>query len=133
MAGSAAPIYAATPKCSANLITTAGDVTGTNVATVMTAGANGARVERVLYAAVGTTVAAVWRLFVHDPVSGDDWLIEEYSVPAVTASGSTTIVQGDSLRVGPGKPLFLPAGWSLTANTSSGSSQVTVTAIYGDF
>lgn len=82
--------YAATPRASAVLVSTANanrDGTGT-IATVFTAGANGSRVDDVSIKATGTTTAGMIR-FYRSLDNGSTWkLLREVQVTAITPSGS---------------------------------------------
>lgn len=125
------PNFSATPQAATAVISTANtnrDGTGT-IATVLTAGASGSRIERVCVRATGTTTAGMVRLFTHDGTNAR--LLEEIPIAAQTPSG-TAPAYGADLVFGDVRPLFLPTGWSLRASTNNAESFV-VTAFGGSF
>ncbi len=136
MAANIEPIFPLSPKLSwgADLQTanTAKDGTGT-VSTLMTAGANGSRVDYVRIRATGTNTATVFRLFVNngsDPtVAGNNVLFTEATVAATTLSEvaalAETTVQLD---------LALPAGYRLTAAIGTTvAALLKASCAYGDY
>ena len=90
MAVTATPIFTQTPKNAFGQTATANtnrDGTGT-IATVVTAGANGAKVFTIVVEATVTTTAGTVRLY-HSNDGGTTWRVfEEITVPVVTASAS---------------------------------------------
>lgn len=99
---------------------TAKDGTGT-VATLFTAGADGARVERIRARAIGTNVATVLRIFINngsDPsVAANNILYAEMTLAATTLSEAATL----TLQELPNTvdttafPIVLPAGYKILA------------------
>lgn len=104
------PSYAASPLMQVAQISTANtarDGTGT-IATVVTAGTNGCRIEEVVITATGTTTAGVVRLFINDGTNTR--LLAEVPITAITVGASTpgftarltfanlVLESGDSLR-----------------------------------
>ncbi len=110
----ASPQYAATPKIGIGQLSTANanrDGTGT-IATVLSAGASGTRVERAMIKATGTTTAGMVRLYIHDGANAR--LFAEVPVQAVMPSASTPAFE-DEVVFEDG--LVLPTSYSLRAST----------------
>jgi hypothetical protein len=127
-----APAFAATPRCAVVQATAANanrDGSGT-IATLLTAGASGSRIERVRIQAAGTTTAGVVRLFIHDGSSAR--LIREAMVTAITPSTSIAAFSADVDFSGPDQVLVLPTGYSLRVSTHNAET-FNVFAIGGDF
>lgn len=122
MAANTIPIYTLTPKIAySGLIQTANtakDGTGT-VNLIFTAGANGARVERVRSRAVGTNVATVLRIFINngsDPTSAtNNVLYAEKTLAATTLSEAAELALNElpTTTDPTAFPLYLPAGYRL--------------------
>ena len=130
------PIYVATPKIGfgTNLTTanTATDGTGT-VSTLMTAGANGAFVEKVLVRHLGTNVQTVVRIFMNNgstnATAANNRLIREITVPANTLNQTAASLATDI-------PINIPlqAGYTLTATVGTTiAAGLALTTIYGDY
>ena len=102
------------------------DGTGT-IGTVVTAGAQGSRVDLVRAVSTGTTTAGVVRIFVHD--GSAYYLVKEILVSAVTPS---TTVEVESLEWAPTEPIILPTSWSLRASTHN-AEEFDVTVYGGDY
>lgn len=123
--------FASTPRVSGVTIATANtnrDGTGT-LGTVITAGANGTRIDRVRVQATDTTTAGRVRLFLYN--GSVYFALEELPIAAVTVSATVSgavaeVVFGDQ------RPLTLPTGWSIRAATNNAES-ITVTAYGADF
>lgn len=77
------------------------DGTGT-MGTLLTGGANGTRVDRILVKAAVTTTAGMIRIFVHDGTNSR--LYREIAVSAVTASATVAAWEGELLT----PDLYLP-------------------------
>lgn len=108
------------------------DGTGT-LATLLTGGASGTRIERVNVKAISTTTAGVVRLYIADSQGTPNIrLVAELLVTAITPSTTVKTWEGELVRTD-GQPLFLiPAGWTLRASTHNAESfDALVTA--GDF
>jgi len=116
------PIYVATPKIgfgSINLTTanTATDGTGT-VSTLMTAGANGAFVEKVIARHLGTNVQTVVRIFINNgstnATAANNRLIREVTVPLNNISQTSASLAIDI-------PINIPlqAGYTLIATNGT--------------
>lgn len=122
-----APVYAATPRCSAVTISTAAsnNRTGTSSSTVFTAGSNGSRIEEVRMKAQGTTTAGTVRLYIHNGTSF--FIISETAYPSVSVSSSTASAEYTVSF----SNLVLPSGYSLRANIESGTWDIV--AFGGDF
>lgn len=122
------PQYAATPRASFVVLSaanTARDGSGT-LETVITAGANGTRIERIIIQATGTTTAGQVRLWLHDGTNGR--LMQEVLVSAITASGTVLAFRAEASTA---PYLVLPTGWSLRATTHNAEGFV-VTALGAD-
>lgn len=108
-----APVFAVTPALGSAQISTANtnrDGTGT-IGTVLTAGANGTKVNQVDIVAAGTTTAGVVRLFINDGTNTR--LLYEQLVAAATPS-ATVDVERYTVNF---DHLVLPTGYSLRAAT----------------
>jgi hypothetical protein len=124
---SASPQYVGTPKSPTVTISTANTnrdgATGT-YGTLMTAGASGARIDRLRITALGTTTAGMVRLFVGTA------LIYEIPVVAVTPSGTQPAWAADIVFDG---GLILAASTVLKANTHNAESFAITAISAGDF
>ena len=111
---------------------TAKDGTGT-VVTIHTAGANGSRVEKIRFRALGTNVATVARLFINNgstnTVAANNILYEELTLPATTLSETAQLLNQEM-----SVSLVLPAGYKLliTIGTTVAAGYA-VTAVGGDY
>ena len=125
MAANTVPIYSKAGQIgfgSALLQTanTAKDGTGTT-ALLFTAGADGARIERVRAKAIGTNVATVLRLFLNnggDPATAaNNNLYAEKTIAATTLSEVAELALNEfpNTTDPTGFPLVLPAGYRLYA------------------
>lgn len=124
-----APAYAATPRCAIGQVSvanTARDGTGT-VATIMTAGASGSRIDKIKIAAIATSTAGVVRLFLHD---GTNFRL--YDEILVTAATPSTTVAAWEQEFELGYPILLPNGYSLRASTHNAET-FNLFAFGGDF
>lgn len=121
--------YAATPRAALAQVSTANtnrDGTGT-IATVLTAGASGSRVDDIVVTATGTTTAGMVRLFINDGSNTRLWT--EIPVTAVVPSGTVQAFTSSLLN----QALLLPSGYSLRASTNNAETfNVSVTRA-GDF
>lgn len=126
-----APNYAATPRIGiANQATanTARDGTGT-LATVLTAGSNGTRIDNIVIKATVTTTAGMVRLYIHNGTTAFLW--REVAVNAITASGTVPAFEQTIDCSVPGSLLFLPTGHSLRFAPNAAES-FNVTAVGAD-
>ncbi len=127
-----APIFVATPWTKAVGISTANtnrDGTGT-IATVVTAGASGSKIDHIDIKALVTTTAGMVRLFLHD--GSNYFLWREILVPAITPSGTVRAFEESIDCSIPENELLLPASWSLRASTHNAEA-FSVFAHGGDF
>lgn len=111
---SASAAFASTPAsalCQVTTANTARDGTGT-IVDLITAPAEGARVDAIEIAAAGTTTAGVVRLFLYDGTNTRLW--KEILVQAVTPGVSQAV--WSSLVLLP-TPLILKNGWKVKAST----------------
>ena len=132
MAVTSTPIHIQTPKnASVQLTATANtNVDGTTgtYTTVMTAGANGSKIERIRINTVGTTVAEKVRLFVGGK------LFDEYLFAAVTPSNTVKIISQEIDCSQAGNALILAANVVMIANVNTGTSAlINVHVFYGDY
>ena len=121
--------YASTPRAALGQVSTANtarDGTGT-LATILTAGSNGTRIDDIKIQATGTTTAGVVRLFLHDGTNAR--LYDEILVPAITPS--TTVEAFSAMLVNLG--IVLPSGWSLRASTNNAETFNVIVSRAGDF
>ena len=115
------PNYANTPNNGGAVVVSVGDTSRTapvSAVTVLTAGSNGSRIERLSMTAVGSTVASVLRLFMYDGSSYH--LYYEVPVPSYTASAgaaawNVTLEAVDTPNI---FPVTLKNGWSLRATVN---------------
>jgi hypothetical protein len=121
--------YAATPKSALAQLSAANtlrDGTGT-IATVLTAGASGTRIDDIVITATGTTTAGMVRLFLHDGTNARLW--REVPVSAVTPSGTVPAFTATLSNLA----LVLQTGWSLRASTHNAESFNVLVTRAGDF
>lgn len=112
------PVFASTPRTTTAQTSTANasrNPAGA-VENLITAGANGTRIESVLAVAAGSSTNNVISLWLDDGSSR--WIYREAKVQMVTPSAtvspwSTHFIFGDWL------PLVLPSGWSLMVSGTS--------------
>jgi hypothetical protein len=105
----AAPQYAATPctaMCQVTTANTARDGTGTLV-DLITAGANGTRVDDIMFSATGNSVAGVITLFIYDGTYTR--LILEMATTAITASTTAVAWKQQFTNLG----IILKSGWKI--------------------
>jgi hypothetical protein len=123
--------FANVPRVSGVTISTANtnrDGTGT-LGTVITAGANGTRIDRIRAQAIVTTTAGRVRLFLYD--GANYYALEELPIAAATVSATVSGAAAD-VTFGDLRPLTLPSGWSIAAGTHN-AEDITVTAYGADF
>lgn len=127
------PSFVAAPNTGIGQISTANtnrDGTGT-VGTILTAGASGTRIDRVVVTAQVTTTTGMIRLFIHDGSAYRLW--REIAVTAATPSASVKCFQAELVSPASGLPLVvLPTGYSLRASTHNAET-FNVLAEGGDF
>lgn len=136
MAANTIPIFPLTPKLTwgtdLQTANTAKDGTGT-VVTLMTAGANGSRVDYLRARATGTNTATVLRIFINngsDPtVAANNVLFTEATIAATTLSEVAALAD-NTIQL----DLVLPAGYKLTATIGTTiAALLKVSAVYGDY
>jgi len=134
------PQFANTPNLGTNLtaarISTANTgLTGTGtVATLITGGASGTRVDRVSVKATATTTPGMIRFFLFDAQGTPaKRLLHEMPVLAVTPAGSIQAFESEWVRTD-GQPLVIvPSGWSLCVSTNNAESFDVVPVVSGDY
>ena len=121
--------YAATPRSALGQVSTANtnrDGTGT-LASVLTAGSSGSRIDDIYITATGTTTAGVVRLFLFDGTNNRLW--QEILVTAVTPSTTQQVWNYTLLN----QALILPVNYILKASTNNAETfNINVTRA-GDF
>ena len=125
---SAAPAYASVPNIGSQLASAleSSYTAPTTTVTLLTAGTNGTRVNRVVAKAVATTVAGKIMLFLFDGTTYH--LFDELDVTAV---GITTTVDGFRIEKAY-YDLVIKTGWSLRAALSVAQTGIKVIAFGGD-
>ena len=132
MPANVSPIFTLTPQIGRARISTANtnrDGTGT-LGDVITGGANGTRVGRIVITATSTTTAGMVRLYIYDGTNTRLW--KEIPVSAITPSATVqaftaTIASPDSDPL-----LVLPVNYVLRASTHNAET-FDVIAHAGDF
>ena len=129
-----APVYAATPRSSSVKITaadTALDNPLTNVFTVLTPGASGTRIDRIIYnlnGILGVSTINVLRLWINDGSRNNlyKWVNLAVATPSASAGGFSVEIATPNL--------VLPATHSLrvTLHTCVAADFATVTALGAD-
>lgn len=102
------------------------DGTGT-IGTVLTAGSNGTRVDRVTIKATVTTTAGMVRLFIY---TGDTYYL--YTEVAVTANTPSATNPAFETTLVFDRGLWLPSGYSLRASTEK-AENFNIVAVGGDY
>jgi hypothetical protein len=121
--------YANTPRAALGQVSvanTARDGTGT-LATILTAGSNGTRIDDIKVQSTGTTTAGVVRLFLHDGTNAR--LLDEILVPAITPSTTVEAFSASLLN----QAIVIPSGWSLRASTNNAETFNVLVTRAGDF
>jgi len=131
MAMTATPVYTQTPKNASVLLTgtanTNIDGTTGTYTTILTAGANGSKIERIRIISSGTVAEKV-RLFIGGILFG------EYLFAAVTPSNTVTALMTDIDCTLPGNAILMTAGAVMIANVNTGTSAaIRVQVFYGDY
>lgn len=101
----------------------------TNTVTIFTAGASGSKIEEITCVATGNTVAGLINIYVKD--GSNYWLIDQYTVTAITMSLSATAPGYYNTKRYPN--LVLNANDTLVATSTVASQLVLVTAFGGSF
>lgn len=134
MAANTSPIFGLTPVVSWGTVSTANtakDGTGT-VVTIFTAGADGARVDKIRYKAMGTNVATVLRIFVNNgsanSTATNNTMIREATIAATTLSEVAELVNGE---IDFPEGLILPNGYKLNITIGTSISAGLHVSAYG--
>ena len=91
MAANTNPIFPLSPKCAGVTLTTAAtEKDGSTATSLLTAGENGTRLDKVIVKPIGTNVGTVLRLFITG--TGMNTIIREQTIAAATASDSLALV-----------------------------------------
>lgn len=133
MAVTPTPIHVQTPKNKfANLTAATTDYTGattTNIVTLLTAGANGAKVLEIVVTVPVTSVAGMVQIWVDDAGAGTLRLIDTIPITAITVS--TTVAPYRISRVY--ENFILTALSVVKAGVSAINNPTVVHALYGDY
>lgn len=126
--------YASVPKVGAALLTTADTslTAPTTVSTIITAGANGTRIDYIEVIGVATTVSGLVNLFLYDGATYHLW--QQLPVQAVTV-GTTSpsfVINMSSNVDAEVLPLVIPSGYSLRATATVAQTGIKVIAYGGD-
>ena len=109
---SSSPQFAATPAIGVASVSTANtnrDGTGT-IATVLTAGSEGSRVDEIVVQATGDPADSIVTIFLHD--GSNFWLRDEFDLGNPAAASATAAGFQVSRTY---ENLVLPSGWSIRA------------------
>lgn len=122
------PQFSATPVAGAALLGAAETSTTspTTTSTILTAGANGTKIEEIVVEATATTVAGLAYIFLYD---GTNYrLFDTFAVTATTASTTAAPFRLSKTYLN----LVLPSGWSLRISQSiAGNASLLVAAALG--
>jgi len=126
------PAFATIPKSAAVTINVANAnrTDAGTIPTILSAGAQGTKIERVRIKATGTTTAGMVRLWKHN--GSANFLLTERKVAAIVPSGSVAAFEDTVDFSTPDQLLVLPPGWSLRASTHNAESFV-ITAEAADY
>jgi hypothetical protein len=139
VAANTSPIFSLVPVAKSVSITTATTDnplragTGVNFGTVLSAGANGTRIDRITATGTATTVATQVLLFVFDGTT--NFFFKELTLAAVTASTTTAAAAVELIRTDGLPVIAIPSGYSLKAaiTVAPSSGAIIVTGFGGDF
>lgn len=134
MAANTTPIFPLTPRnaglsvVSASAITARTAITGTTgLSLIITAGANGTRIDSLKVTGTGTTIAGLLDFWIFDGTTSR--LYTSMLIAAITAS--TTVQQFEGKLAF--NDLILPTGYSLYCSSQVASQLVGVIASGGDY
>lgn len=132
------PVYPVTPRFSfgapVTAANTAKDGTGT-VTTLFTAGANGARIDKIQGWALGTNTASVCRLFINNggdaSTATNNVLFREYTCASTTVSEVAALTQSFSEVF---TNLVLPAGYKINMTLGTAvAAGIQANVVGGDY
>lgn len=131
------PIFVGTPKF-ANLVlnnSNGGDaayINPTTIATVLTIGAGGGRIDTIIMTPVGTNAATSLRLFIDTIGTGGvaNRLVQDFTIPAATAASTSALAPVTWVP-----NLVLPASSVLRATVANTAvtNGICVSVEYGEF
>jgi hypothetical protein len=135
------PIFVSTPKIGWGTLSTANTAKdgsgtlGTDIVTIFTAGDNGARVEKIVFAHLGSNVQTVARIFINNGqgnnIPDNNSLIDEVQIPNNTLSEG--IAQAVVEKIFP-DGLVLTAGYKINITIGiTVASGIKATAFGGDY
>jgi hypothetical protein len=111
------PLFFSTAKCWTGILSAANagrDGTGT-IVDIVTPGASGSKIERIVIQATSTTTTGFVRLFVYNGTASR--LLREIAVTAATPSGSVAAFRSEVDLSFPSQVLVLPTTFKLQAST----------------
>ena len=128
MAANTNPIFPLTPRCAgATLTTAATEKDGSTATSLLVAGENGTRLEKIIVKPIGTNVATVIRFFAVG--TGMDTIIGEQTIAAATASEEEALAEYIIVL-----DFVLPYGATLKASLGTTvAAGIQVTAFAGDY
>lgn len=128
MAANTNPIFPLVPKCAGVTLTTAAtEKDGSTATSLLVAGANGTRLDKIVAKPIGTNVATVLRLFVTG--TGMNTCVMEQSIAASTASEEESLAEYILVP-----DIVIPSGATLKAAIGTAvSGGIQVTAFGGDY
>jgi hypothetical protein len=92
MAANTNPIFPLNPRCAGTTLTSAAtEKDGSTAASLLAAGANGTRLDKIVAKSIGTNVATVLRVFVCG--TGMNTIIREQSIAASSASETEALAE----------------------------------------
>lgn len=117
MTANVQPLFVLTPVAKTASVTTATtdspprNGTGNAFATILSAGSAGTRLDRIVAASQGTSVAGELLLFIYDGTT--NWFYKEIAITAITASTTLASFTSELVRTDGLPLLILPSGYSL--------------------
>ena len=127
--------YAATPKFSSALLTTADTsyTAPTNGQTVLTAGSSGTRIDYIEVVGVATTIAGMCNIFIYNGTNYILWA-QVPVIPVTSSTTSSTFIANLSSNSNSNiMPLVIPTGYSIYATTTVTQTGLRVNVYGGDF
>lgn len=112
---------------------TARDGSGT-LATLVTGGTSGTRIDRIQAKATATTTAGMIRVFLADAEGTPNIrLVYEIIVTAITPTASVKTWEDEIVRTDNQPVLLVPSGWTLRASTHNAETFDVIAVVSGDF
>ena len=135
MAANTQPVFGLTPNVNAkNTSTTSnanltGNALSNGTGTIITAGANGTKINEVSVVATGTSLVGTVNLFLVDG-SANWWLLDQVAISAQTLTTGTVQIPWSKVY-----DIIIPSGWTVNATQTCAGTQIacTVTVFAEDF